>query len=35
VRKISVEGDLMTLELDTATSAGEPVHWTLIWKRVG
>ena len=24
----------MTLELDTATPAGEPVHRTLIWKRV-
>ena len=35
VRKISIEGDLMTLALDTATSAGEPVHRTLIWKRVG
>ena len=35
VRKISIDCDLMTLELDTATPAGEPLHRTLIWKRVG
>ena len=33
--KISIDCDLMTLELDTATPAGEPVHRTLIWNRVG
>lgn len=34
-RVIRVEGDILTLRLETATAAGEPVTRTLKWQRVG
>ncbi len=34
-RRMSVEADTLTIELDTSTPAGEPVTRTLRWKRVG
>ena len=33
-RRMTVEGDTLTIELDTATPAGEPVKRTLTWRRV-
>jgi lipocalin-like protein len=33
-RYMRVEGDTLTLELDTTTAAGEPVRRTLRWRRV-
>ncbi len=34
-RRMLVEGDRLTIHLDTATAAGEPVVRTLVWQRVG
>ncbi len=34
-RKMSVEGDILIIELDTTTAAGEAVTRTLRWRRVG
>ncbi len=34
-RQIRVDGDILTLRLSTATTAGEPVTRTLKWQRVG
>lgn len=33
-RRMQVEDDILTLELDTTTASGEPVHRTLRWRRV-
>ena len=35
VRNMSVEGDNLTIRLETATPSGEPIVRTLRWKRVG
>lgn len=35
VRMMSVEGDNLTIRLETATPGGEPILRTLRWKRVG
>jgi len=35
VRTMSVEGDELTIRLETATPGGEPIVRTLRWKRVG
>ena len=34
-RRMSVEADTLTIELDTTTASGEAVSRTLRWKRVG
>ncbi len=34
-RAMRVTGDTLTIALDTATAAGEPVTRTLVWRRVG
>ncbi len=34
-RMMSVTGDELTIQLDTATAAGEPIRRTLRWRRVG
>jgi Lipocalin-like domain len=34
-RGMTVEGDTLTIALDTATAQGEPVTRTLVWTRVG
>ncbi len=34
-REMLVDGDTLTIALDTATATGEPVTRTLTWKRVG
>ena len=34
-RVIRVDGDILTLRLETATASGEPVTRTLKWQRVG
>ena len=34
-RKMSVEGDSLTIELETTSGKGEPLVRTLIWKRAG
>jgi hypothetical protein len=34
-REMGVQGDLLTIRLETATAAGEPVIRTLRWRRVG
>jgi hypothetical protein len=34
-RKMTVEGDTLTLELDTTSAVGEPLKRTLRWRRVG
>ena len=34
-RAMTVEGDRLTIELDTVAADGEPVSRTLIWRRVG
>jgi hypothetical protein len=33
-RQLSVDGDILTIELDTTTADGEPVRRTLRWQRV-
>ena len=33
-RRMTVEGDTLTIELDTTTPDGEPVKRTLTWRRV-
>lgn len=33
-RHMRVEGDILTLDLDTTTATGEPVRRTLNWRRV-
>jgi hypothetical protein len=35
MRAMRVEGDTLTLELDTTAPSGEAVRRTLIWRRVG
>ena len=34
-RAMTVEGTALTIQLETATTGGEPVTRTLIWRRVG
>ena len=34
-RGMTVEGDALTIRLETATTSGEPIVRTLRWKRVG
>lgn len=34
-RAMTVQGDVLTIKLETATTSGEPVTRTLIWRRVG
>ncbi len=34
-RQMLVEGDRLTIQLETATAAGEPVVRTLVWQRAG
>ena len=34
-RRLSVEGDQLTIVLETKTAGGEPVTRTLRWKRIG
>ena len=34
-RAMTVEGDTLTIALDTAAADGEPVTRTLVWRRVG
>jgi hypothetical protein len=33
-RRMTVKGEALTIELDTTTATGEPVHRTLTWRRV-
>lgn len=33
-RRMSVNDDVLTIELDTSTASGDPVHRTLRWRRV-
>lgn len=33
-RRIRVEGDALTLELDTRSASGEALHRTLRWRRL-